>query len=173
MLVIERVLELLKEGLHFERGTELKEGLGRYRLAEELLNLLIQENSKSISVVGPLKTNRKTVTMRAASLEKRLSDVPSFSKKRKRTNTTSGSTIDDNGSFDDVIGNMEAKQALYESAIMKTALPAELFQGCRTPIAKILMFGPPGWGLLLCCGSLSLFLLLSPHSERQGLAKPL
>jgi hypothetical protein len=92
MLVIERVLELLKEGLYFERecaqqtdDAVLRQGLGRYRLAEELLNLLIQENSKSISVAGPLKTNRKTVTMRAASLEKRLSDVPSFSKKRKHT----------------------------------------------------------------------------------------
>jgi hypothetical protein len=153
MLVIDRVLTLLKEGLRFEdeggqveNDAILRQALLRYRLAEELLKLLIQENGSSF--VEQLSLNKKTVTMQATALEKRLSrgEAPpdtlpgqSAAKPSKQAAPTNGLV-----SFDDVIGNTEAKRALYESVVMKTALPAELFQGCRIPVQKILLFGPPG-----------------------------
>lgn len=52
----------------------------------------------------------------------------------------------DSVSWQDVIGQDEAKRALYESCMLPSILPTSLFVGCRQLCTTILLFGPPGTG---------------------------
>ena len=52
----------------------------------------------------------------------------------------------DSVSWQDVIGQDEAKRALYESCMLPSILPTSLFVGCRQLCTSILLFGPPGTG---------------------------
>lgn len=48
--------------------------------------------------------------------------------------------------WQDVVGQDEAKRALYESCLLPTLLPSSLFVGCRQLCTTILLHGPPGTG---------------------------
>ena len=61
------------------------------------------------------------------------------SSKRKRSSQESLT-------WQDVIGQDDAKRALYESCLLPTLLPSSLFVGCRQLCTTILLHGPPGTG---------------------------
>lgn len=48
--------------------------------------------------------------------------------------------------WNDVIGQEEAKRALYECCILPSILPTSLFTGCRQLCTTVLLHGPPGTG---------------------------
>jgi ATP-dependent 26S proteasome regulatory subunit len=53
-------------------------------------------------------------------------------------------------SFDDVVGNPAAKQALYENIVLPLTLgediKARLFSGIRAGTGNVILYGPPGTG---------------------------
>ena len=65
----------------------------------------------------------------------------------KRIKMDSGSTVNtmDDISFDDIIGQSDAKDAIMK-AIIWPAMNENLFQGLRTPPPAVLLYGPPGTG---------------------------
>jgi ATP-dependent 26S proteasome regulatory subunit len=52
--------------------------------------------------------------------------------------------------FDDVVGNSAAKQALYENVVLPLTLgediKARLFSGIRAGTGNVILYGPPGTG---------------------------
>lgn len=49
-------------------------------------------------------------------------------------------------SWQDIIGQDDAKRALYESCILPTLLPSSVFVGTRQLCTTVLLYGPPGTG---------------------------
>ena len=48
--------------------------------------------------------------------------------------------------WQDIIGQEDAKRGLYESCILSSLLPSSVFVGCRQLCTTILLYGPPGTG---------------------------
>lgn len=48
--------------------------------------------------------------------------------------------------LNNIIGNNDAKDILYESCILPSILPSNIFVGCREIQNSILLYGPPGTG---------------------------
>lgn len=48
--------------------------------------------------------------------------------------------------WQDIIGQEDAKRSLYECCLLPSLLPASLFVGCRQLCTSVLLYGPPGTG---------------------------
>ena len=49
-------------------------------------------------------------------------------------------------SWQDIIGQDDAKRALYESCVLPMLLPSRIFVGTRQLCTTVLLYGPPGTG---------------------------
>ena len=52
----------------------------------------------------------------------------------------------DSLTWQDIIGQEDAKRSLYECCLLPSLLPSSLFVGCRQLCTSVLLYGPPGTG---------------------------
>lgn len=97
--------------------------------------------------VKPAVPTRTSTTDRGEGVGASVSEDSVKEKEKRSRQMTIEETIVQhrNLTLHDVVGLVEAKQALHEAVVMPLVFP-NLFQGGRKPWKRILLYGPPGTG---------------------------